>query len=155
MAKTMSRFGHFSCKVTDLAPATRYHYRAVAVGDGTACGDDMTFTTTSGTPARDVPSSPIALVADRESPDGALEDAPLPAAISHEPSAADPGGSAPDQTLAPTGVWVYPGGHRGFPRPVHRGFLRGLAAVSVGDLTGNWRSPSTVGAPKRHPVRRA
>jgi hypothetical protein len=35
----------FSATIASLTPGTTYHYRAVAVGDGTAYGDDMAFTT--------------------------------------------------------------------------------------------------------------
>ncbi len=37
--------GAFSRALSGLAPGTTYHFRAVAVGDGAAYGDDLTFTT--------------------------------------------------------------------------------------------------------------
>jgi hypothetical protein len=44
-AQTMSSTGPFSASLSTLAPDTTYHFRAKAVGDSTAYGDDMTFTT--------------------------------------------------------------------------------------------------------------
>jgi len=43
--ETMGGTGTFSTSLTGLAPGTLYHFRAKAVGDGTANGTDMTFTT--------------------------------------------------------------------------------------------------------------
>jgi hypothetical protein len=45
--QTMSTTGIFSSNPTGLSPGTTYHFRAKAVGDGTAYSADMTFTTTS------------------------------------------------------------------------------------------------------------
>jgi hypothetical protein len=47
----MSAIGPFSDNLSSLAPGTTYHFRAKAVGDGTAYGDDMTFTTGTTPPA--------------------------------------------------------------------------------------------------------
>ena len=41
----------FFADVSSLAPGTTYHFRAVAVGDGTDYGSDMTFTTGTTPPA--------------------------------------------------------------------------------------------------------
>jgi len=41
----MYAIGPFSGNLTDLAGNTTYHFRAKAVGDGTAYGDDVTFAT--------------------------------------------------------------------------------------------------------------
>ncbi len=43
----MTAAGAFSAGLTGLTPATTYHFRAVAVGDGTDYGADQTFTTAS------------------------------------------------------------------------------------------------------------
>ena len=43
--QTMAAPGSFSFNVTGLSPGTFYHYRAKAVGDGTAYGNDMVFIT--------------------------------------------------------------------------------------------------------------
>src|SRR5690606_38481196 len=47
---TVGRTGSSGFALSGLSPETGYHFRAVAEGDGTARGLDMTFTT-SGTPA--------------------------------------------------------------------------------------------------------
>jgi len=52
--QTMTGTGAFSADITGLSPATTYHCRAKAVGDGTAYGDDMTFTATTATTAPSV-----------------------------------------------------------------------------------------------------
>ena len=44
--------GSFDAKLTELDPRTTYHFRAKAVGDGVAYGDDMTFTTGNVQPAQ-------------------------------------------------------------------------------------------------------
>jgi hypothetical protein len=44
-AQTLNTAGPFSFNITGLTPATTYHFIAKAVGDGTAYGSDMTFTT--------------------------------------------------------------------------------------------------------------
>ncbi len=49
-AQAMTGTGTLSQPLSGLAAATTYHFRAVAVGDGTAYGGDLTFTTGS-TPA--------------------------------------------------------------------------------------------------------
>ena len=41
----MNGTGAFSFRLSNLTPATTYHFRARATGDGTAYGDDLTFTT--------------------------------------------------------------------------------------------------------------
>jgi phosphodiesterase/alkaline phosphatase D-like protein len=41
----MTSAGVFSVNVTDLEPGTTYHFRAVAVGEGTAYSPDATFST--------------------------------------------------------------------------------------------------------------
>jgi len=41
----MTEIGTFGASIYDLNPNTTYHFRAKAVGDGTAYGDDLTFTT--------------------------------------------------------------------------------------------------------------
>jgi phosphodiesterase/alkaline phosphatase D-like protein len=46
---TLTAPGTFTADITGLVPSTLYHYRAKAVGDGTAYGNDQTFTT--GNPA--------------------------------------------------------------------------------------------------------
>ncbi len=43
--QTRTITGAFSDNVTNLMPGTTYHFRALAVGDGTTHGDDQTFTT--------------------------------------------------------------------------------------------------------------
>ena len=43
--QTMDVTGYFSGNLTSLASNTTYHFRAKAVGDGIAYGDDVTFTT--------------------------------------------------------------------------------------------------------------
>jgi len=43
--ETMDTNGPFSAPLSGLDLGTTYHFRARAVGDGTAYGDDMTFTT--------------------------------------------------------------------------------------------------------------
>src|SRR5690606_5237617 len=48
--KAVSRTGASSFAVSGLTPATTYHFRAVAVGDGTAYGSDLTFTTVAADP---------------------------------------------------------------------------------------------------------
>ena len=50
VTQPMTAAGPFSGGLTGLTPATTYHFRAVAVGDGTAYGDDQTFTTASPPP---------------------------------------------------------------------------------------------------------
>jgi len=52
----MAALGTFAAQLTGLTPGTTYHFRAVAVGDGTAYGDDMVFTTLA--PAPPVPPVP-------------------------------------------------------------------------------------------------
>ena len=47
VTQSMTAAGAFSAALTNLTPATTYHFRAVAVGDGTDYGDDQTFTTSS------------------------------------------------------------------------------------------------------------
>ena len=47
--QTMSSTGAFSAAFSGLSPGTTYHFRAKAVGDGTAYGDDMTLATVSDT----------------------------------------------------------------------------------------------------------
>ena len=42
---TTAGTGAFSRALSGLAPGSTYHFRAVAVGDGAAYGDDLTFTT--------------------------------------------------------------------------------------------------------------
>jgi hypothetical protein len=41
----MKHPGIFIAFITGLTPHTRYHFRAVAVGDGTSYGWDESFTT--------------------------------------------------------------------------------------------------------------
>lgn len=48
--KAVSRTGASSFALSGLTPATTYHFRAVAVGDGTAYGSDLTFTTVAADP---------------------------------------------------------------------------------------------------------
>ena len=48
--QTLIGTGTFSASISGLDPGTTYHFKAKAVGDGTAYGDDMTFTTSSPTP---------------------------------------------------------------------------------------------------------
>ncbi len=43
--QAMTGMGAFSFDLTGLAPATEYHFRAKAEGDGTVYGDDMSFAT--------------------------------------------------------------------------------------------------------------
>ena len=43
--QTMTSPGAFRAIITGLTPATTYHFRAVAVGDGTSHGLDRSFTT--------------------------------------------------------------------------------------------------------------
>jgi hypothetical protein len=43
--QTMKRPGIFIAVITGLTPGTRYHFRTVAVGDGTSYGFDKSFTT--------------------------------------------------------------------------------------------------------------
>jgi hypothetical protein len=43
--------GAFGAPLSGLTPATAYHFRAKAVGDGTSYGDDMTFVTATVPPA--------------------------------------------------------------------------------------------------------
>jgi len=43
--QTRTSIGTFSEGITGIAPDTTYHFRAKAVGDGTAYGDDFSFTT--------------------------------------------------------------------------------------------------------------
>ena len=45
--QAMTGTGAFTAEVSGLSPETTYHFRAVAVGDATAYGDDATFTTIS------------------------------------------------------------------------------------------------------------
>ena len=54
-SQTMSSTGAFSAQITGLAPSTAYHFRAKAVGNGTAHGADQTFTTSESV-APPVPS---------------------------------------------------------------------------------------------------
>jgi len=49
-AQTFVGPGTFNAPLAGLLPNTIYHYRAKAVGDGTAYGDDVTFTTSSTPP---------------------------------------------------------------------------------------------------------
>lgn len=44
-AVDMTSTGNFWCNLSGLSLDTTYHFRAVAVGDGTSYGDDRTFTT--------------------------------------------------------------------------------------------------------------
>jgi len=44
----MTSPGIFSSSLSGLVPDTEYHFRAVAIGDGTAYGDDVTFRTACG-----------------------------------------------------------------------------------------------------------
>ena len=44
-AVDMTSSGNFWCNLSGLSLDTTYHFRAVAVGDGTSYGDDRTFTT--------------------------------------------------------------------------------------------------------------
>lgn len=46
-APAMTAPGPFSNVLSGLAPATTYHFQAVAEGDGTDYGDDLTFTTSA------------------------------------------------------------------------------------------------------------
>ncbi len=50
-AKAMSRTGTSSSALSGLQPGSTYHFRAVAAGDGTAYGSDLTFTTVADQPA--------------------------------------------------------------------------------------------------------
>ena len=50
-AQTVSATGNFSSDMSGLSPNTLYHFRARAVGDGTANGSDLTFTTLSTPPS--------------------------------------------------------------------------------------------------------
>jgi PKD repeat protein len=50
--------GGFSANLTGLTAGTAYHFRAKAVGNGTAYGSDVTFTTISGVPAAPTLYSP-------------------------------------------------------------------------------------------------
>ena len=43
--QSMSAVGPFNLPISSLSPGTTYHFRAIAVGDGTGYGSDMTFTT--------------------------------------------------------------------------------------------------------------
>jgi hypothetical protein len=43
--QSMSLTGTFNATIYGLTPSTMYHFRAVAVGNGTAYGSDLTFTT--------------------------------------------------------------------------------------------------------------
>jgi hypothetical protein len=71
---SLSAAGSFSAIVSSLSPGTLYHYRARAVGDGTAFGSDRT-TTTTATPA---PVPPPAVVS---VPPPAVVSAPPPAVV--------------------------------------------------------------------------
>jgi hypothetical protein len=51
---TMAVTGAFNASLSGLTSNTLYHYRAKAVGDGTAYGTDMTFTTQASSPDWDV-----------------------------------------------------------------------------------------------------
>jgi hypothetical protein len=53
--------GHFQASLAGLSPDTTYHFRAKAVGDGTAYGEDLTFTTESVTSDGDVDGVPDAV----------------------------------------------------------------------------------------------
>ncbi|GAI45628.1 unnamed protein product, partial [marine sediment metagenome] len=44
-AQAMTDTGSFTVSLTGLSSNTTYHFRAVAVGDGTSYGDDISFTT--------------------------------------------------------------------------------------------------------------
>ncbi|GAH19673.1 unnamed protein product [marine sediment metagenome] len=49
--QTMTSTGTFTANLTGLSPNTTYHFRAIAVGDGTGYGEDRAFTTaTTPTP---------------------------------------------------------------------------------------------------------
>jgi len=48
--QTMTVTVPFSANISGLTPSATYHFRAKAVGDGTAYGDDMTFNTLSNRP---------------------------------------------------------------------------------------------------------
>jgi Polysaccharide deacetylase len=63
----MTAVGPFSVNITNLLPATIYHFRAVAAGNNLAYGSDLTFTTTTSAPtvttnaATDVTTNSVAL----------------------------------------------------------------------------------------------
>ena len=44
---TLTSPGTFTANLTSLNPSTTYHYRSIAAGNGTAYGQDMTFTTSN------------------------------------------------------------------------------------------------------------
>jgi len=48
--QTLSAIGDFSANLTGLTPGTTYYCKAQAVGNGTALGDEMTFTTLTTPP---------------------------------------------------------------------------------------------------------
>jgi hypothetical protein len=48
--QTKTAPGSFSASISSLSPSTTYHCRAKAVGNGTAYGSDVTFTTSSTSP---------------------------------------------------------------------------------------------------------
>jgi hypothetical protein len=48
--QTIVGTGTFSAEITGLTPGATYHFRARAIGDGVAYGDDMTFTTVDDVP---------------------------------------------------------------------------------------------------------
>ena len=50
-AQPMTLAGTFSAPLSSLTPGTTYHFRAKAVGNGTAYGQDLTFTTSTTPPA--------------------------------------------------------------------------------------------------------
>ncbi len=118
--QTMTAAGVFSALISGLAPNTTYHYRAVAAGDGTAYGDDMTFT------AELVPGGncPLAVaVAARTGDSGDKET--TPAATASADTAGVPDASPSGGPTAGARLWLYPVALVG-------GFLALSAAASFG-----------------------
>jgi len=77
---TLNSTGAFTAALTGLTPNTIYHYRAKAVGDGTAYGGDQTFTTLT---------SPVALAVTTSSlPNGTV-------GVAYSQTLAATGGTAP------------------------------------------------------------
>jgi phosphodiesterase/alkaline phosphatase D-like protein len=101
--------GAFTANITSLAPATTYHYRAVAVGSSTVYGTDQTFTTDPQVTAPTVSTSAASAVTQTSATlNGNLtalgSASPVTVRFEYGPTTAY-GSVTPDQSRTTTGVF--------------------------------------------------